>query len=111
VADYYFERDCRTPYSESHTILVDEHAVGRVDLHFTATVVHSTLCVVESLTQEDVQELIETIDEELVDSVGVSRDEFIVHVYQGRETGVFSDSDFGENGNGTEGSSGGPVTG
>ena len=98
MADYYFERDCRTPYSESYTILRDEQPVGRADLHFTPTIVHSTLCVLESLTQEEIQDLIETIDEDLVDSVGVSREEFIVHVYQGRETGVFSDNDFRENG-------------
>ena len=101
MADYYFERDCRTPYSESYTILDDERTVGRIDLHFTATIVHSTLCVSESLTQEAVQELIDTIDEELVASAGVSREEFIVHVYQGRSMGVFSDSDFGTNGNGS----------
>ena len=98
MADYYFERDCRTPYSESFTIVRDEQPVGRVDLHFTPTLVHSTLCVPESLTQEEIQDLIETIDEDLVDSVGFSREDFIVHVYQGRETGVFSDNAFGENG-------------
>jgi len=101
VAEFYFERDCRTPYSESYTILEDEHPVGRVELHFTPTVVHSTLCVLESVTQEGIQELIETIDDELVDSLGISREEFIVHVYQGRETGVYSDNDFGDNGNGS----------
>ena len=109
MPDYYFERDCRTPYSESHTILESEEAVGRVDLHFTPTVVHGTLCVPESLTQGDIQELIEAIDDELVDAVGVSREEFIVHVYQGREVGVFSDNDFGQNGNGEEGSHDGPM--
>ena len=110
MADYYFERDCRTPYSEAYAILETENSVGRVDLHYTPTAVHATLCVLESLTQEDVQELIETIDEELVDVVGVTREEFIVHVYQGRETGVFSDSDFGHNGgNGSEESNGGPI--
>ena len=101
MAEYYFERDCRTPHSESYTILEEERTVGRVDVHFTSTVVHGTLCVLESLTQEEVQELIETIDDELVDAVGVFREEFIVHVYQGRELGVYSDNGFGENG-GTE---------
>ena len=111
MPDYYFERDCRTPYSESYTILEEEQPVGRVDLHFTPSLVHATLCVRESLTQDEVQELIETIDEELVDSVGVSREEFIVHVYQGRETGVFSDSDFAQNGDAKEGGGDGPVAG
>ena len=111
MPDFYFERDCRTPSSESYTILENEQPVGRVDLHFAATIVHGTLCVPESLTQGEIQELIETVDEELVDSVGVSREEFIVHVYQGRETGVYSDNDFSQNGNGDEGSTDGPRTG
>ena len=100
MADYYFERDCRTPTSESYNILQEKRPAGRVDLHFTPTVVHATLCVLESLTQDEIQELIETIDEELVDSVGVHREEFIVHVYQGREAGVFTDNGFSQNGNG-----------
>ena len=103
MADYDFERDCRTPHSESYTILQDEHSVGRLDLHFAPTMVHGTLCVVESLTQEGIQELIEAIDEELVDVVGVTREEFIVHVYQGRDRGLYSDNVFGENGNGGNG--------
>ena len=102
MAEYYFERDCRTPHSESYTILEDEQSVGRVDLHFTSTIVHGTLCVLESLTSEEIQELIETIDEELVDSVGVSREELIVHVYQGREAGVFSDNGYGPGVNGND---------
>ena len=104
MADYVFERDCRTPNSESYTIVEDEQPVGRVDLHFTATIVHGTLCVLESLTQEEIQELIETIDEQMVDAVGVSREDFIVHVYQGRETEVYSDNGFGRNGDGEDGS-------
>ena len=109
MADYYFERDCRTPFSESYTILKDEQPVGRADLHFTTTIVYSTLAVLESLTQEEIQELIDTIDEELVDSAGVPREEFIVHVYQGREVGVFSDNEFGANGEGTDGADSGPL--
>ncbi len=100
---YQFERDCRTPSSESYTILDDDSPIGRLDLHYTPTLVHATLCVAESLTSEQIQDLIEDIDDELVDVVGVAREEFIVHVFQGREAGVFSDHDFGENGNGEEG--------
>ena len=104
MADYYFERDCRTPYSESFAILDDEQSIGRIDLHFAGNLVHGTLTVPERFTQEDIQELIETIDEELLDSVGVTREEFVVHVFQGREVGVFSDNDFGGDGNGHMGS-------
>ena len=98
MADYYFERECRTASSECYTILEGDQPLGRLDLHFTSSVVHATLCVNESLTQEAIRELIEIVDEELVDAVGVNREEFIVHVHQGQDLGVFSDHGFGENG-------------
>ncbi len=69
--------------------------MGRVDLHFTPSIVYATLCVTEGMTEEDIQELIyHHIDEEIVMSADVARDDFIVAVYQGRETGEFSDEDF-----------------
>ncbi|MBI2165230.1 MAG: hypothetical protein HYU29_02350 [Chloroflexi bacterium] len=103
MAHYYFERECRTPNSECYAILENEASVGRVDLHYTPSIVHATLCVNESLTQESINELIEVIDDELLDSVGITREEFIVHVHQGRDMGVFSDQQFSQNG-GDEGS-------
>lgn len=98
MGNYYFERECRTPYSECYTILEDDNTIGRVDLHYTSSVVHATLAVSESLTTEGIQDLIDAIDEELVDSVGINRQEIIVHVHQGRDIGVFSTRDFEENG-------------
>jgi hypothetical protein len=76
----------------------EENAVGHVDIHYTSTLVHATLFVAESLTQKDVQDLIDLIDDELVDVVGIAREEFIVHVFQGRELGVFTDSEISSNG-------------
>ena len=98
VLNYHFQRECRTPFSESYNIMEEQKSLGRLDLHFTPNVVHASLCVSESLTQEAIQELIDTIDAELVDILGISREEFIVHVYQGRETGVYSNPEFGQNG-------------
>ncbi len=100
MSDYYFERECRTPYSEAYNILEEEAPVGRLDLHFTSSIVHATLCVVESLTRESIEELVQTIDEELLDVAGLSREEFICHVHQGRDMGVYSNHGFGENGEG-----------
>ena len=102
MPDYDFERECRTPYSEVYTVLDENEPVGRLDIHLAPSVIHATLCVDESLTQEGIQELIEHIDAEIVDVVGVSRDEFIIHVHQGRDVGVFSNHEFGGNG-GSEG--------
>jgi hypothetical protein len=92
-----FERECRTPYSEIHTIVEDEEPVGRVDLHFTPTIVYATLCVGENMTLEEIRGIIESIDEELVMSANSDRDDLIVTVHQGHEAGVFSDEgDFEE---------------
>ncbi|MFH1487063.1 MAG: hypothetical protein ABIH46_13410 [Chloroflexota bacterium] len=93
MTDYHFERECRTPYSEVYTIIQDSERIGRLDLHFTSSVVHATLSVPERLTSESIQSLIEVIDDELVMSSDVPRDDFIVTVFQGREAGVFSDEE------------------
>ena len=96
MADYDFERECRTPYSEVYLITSNDERVGRVDLHYTPSIVYATLCVNEKVTADDIQELIDHVDEELVMSADVARDDFIVTVYQGREAGIFSDEEFEE---------------
>ena len=96
MPDYYFERECRTPNSEAYNILEEEAQIGRLDLHFMPTLVHATMCINESLTREMIEELIQSIDEEILDIVGIARDEFIVHVYQGHEAGVYSNHSFEE---------------
>jgi hypothetical protein len=61
--------------------------------------VHVALAVDESLTQDVIREIIDAVDGEIVDVVGIDRGNFVVHVWQGRETGVFSDNDdFSDNG-------------
>ena len=96
MTEYRFERECRTPYSETYIIVEGEEPKGRVDIHFTPSVVYATLCIGENMTQEGIKELIGLIDDELVMSADVERDDFIVTVYQGREAGIFSDEDFEE---------------
>lgn len=91
MADLRFEREVRTPYSEAYLVMEQERQVGRVDIHFTPEMVHVAVSVDESLTQETVQQIIDTVDEDLVDAVGINRGNFVVHIFQGRETGVLSD--------------------
>jgi hypothetical protein len=95
---YRFERECRTAASECYTVISEDNAIGRVDIHFAETVVHATLNIAESLTNDDIQDLIDTIDEQLMDPVGMTRQEVIVHVHQGRDLGVFSTRNFEGNG-------------
>ena len=98
MIDFYFERECRTPQSECYTVMQEDNPLGRVDIHYTQTVIHATLNVAESLTNDDIQFLVDRIDEELLDSVGISRQEVIVHVHQGRDLGVLSTRNFEGNG-------------
>lgn len=91
-----FERECRTPHSEVYTIYEDDQPQGRFDVHFAANLIHATLCVAERYTQGEIQDLIEDLDEELLNAVGLTRDDFIVHVHQGREVGVFSNREYSE---------------
>ena len=100
MVGFGFERECRTPHSECFTILEGENLVGRVDIHFTPSVVHATLNVAEHLTTDRIQYLIDRIDRELMDSLGINRQEVIVHVHQGRDLGVFSTGGHEFDGNG-----------
>ena len=93
MPDYRFERECRTAYSEAYNILNGDEAVGRIDLHFTAAAVYGSLGITETVAADDIQELIGAIDEELVMSADPYRTNFVVHVFQGKDLGVFSDVD------------------
>jgi hypothetical protein len=96
MSGYQFERECRTPQSESYIVELDEEEVGRIDIHYTSSVAYATLCVPESLTSEDVRELISEVDERLVLTTDPFREDFVVTVWAGRESAVFSDEDFEE---------------
>ena len=93
MAQFYFEREVRTPTGECYTILEDGKPVGRLDLHFVPGMVHGTMVVSESMTQEAIQELMSMVDEDLTDAVGIEREDLVVHVHQGRDLGVFSHND------------------
>ena len=98
MARFFFERECRTPYSECYTVLDDDDPIGRVDIHFAEVMIHSTLSIGESLTNDDIQDLIDAIDRELLDAIGIVKQELVVHVHQGRDLGVFSTRGFEGNG-------------
>ncbi len=99
MADFKFEREVRTPYSEAYLVMEMDRQVGRIDIHFTPEMVHVAVSVDESLTQDTVQQIIDAVDQDIVDAVGINRGNFVVHVFQGRETGVFSDeNEFSEDG-------------
>ncbi len=100
MAEYDFEREARTPYSECYTVVENDRSVGRLDVHFAAPIIHATLNINESLTGEDIQNLIDTIDRDLLDAAGIVRSEVIIHVHQGRDLGVYSTRDYDDSNGG-----------
>lgn len=96
MPNYQFERQCRTAYSEAYLITLDGDRIGRIDLHYTPSIVYGTLAVEERVTEDEIADLIEVIDEDLVMTADVPRDDFVVSVYQGRSVGEYSDEVFEE---------------
>lgn len=97
----HFERHFRTPYSEGYYImqgdsLQSNSRLGTVDIHFTSTTVHGTLILERELEEADLTKLIEQIDEDLVLSADMPREDFLVSVYVGKDVGFYSDEYFAE---------------
>ncbi len=68
-----------------------DQPLGRVDLHFGTSLVHAVLIVERDLSQDDVRGLVHMIDEDLVVTADVPREDFVVTVYRGSEVVVLSD--------------------
>jgi len=101
MEDIRFDRHFRTPYSESYYIvqgnsLQSSNRLGTIDIHFTTTVVHGILILERELEESDLTKLIEQIDEDLVLSADMPRDDFLVDVYVGKDVGFYSDEYFTE---------------
>jgi hypothetical protein len=86
-----FERQYRTPHSECYHVLAGDQRVAHVDLHFTQTNVYATLVLEAQVAEDQVLDLIERIDESLVLSAEVPREDLLVTVYQGTRSGLYSD--------------------
>ncbi|HLG75166.1 MAG TPA: hypothetical protein VKX46_02055 [Ktedonobacteraceae bacterium] len=76
--------------------LQSNNRLGTVDIHFTTTAVHGTLILERELEEADLTKLIEQIDEDLVLSADMPRDDFLVSVYVGKDVGFYSDEYFAE---------------
>ena len=88
-----FERECRTPHSESFTILEEGSIIGRIDLHYQGENVYATICTTADATDERIQELIDAADERLVMTAVPYREDFIATVWKGWSGGVYSDDE------------------
>ena len=88
-----YDRVCRTPHSEAYLLSEGESPFGRVDLHFGTSVVHAVLIVERDLDDEALHGLVQRIDDDLVWTADQPREDFLITIYRGSETGVISDRD------------------
>lgn len=86
-----FERAVRTDSSEIFTIFGGARRIGRVDLHYGRYEVHATLLLDVELTDDELQQLIDQLDEELVQTHDPEREDFLVTVFKAEELGFYSD--------------------
>ena len=86
-----FERQVRTESSEIFSVYGGARRVGRVDLHYARFEAHGTLLLEVELTDDEIQQLIDQIDEELVQTHDPEREDFLVTVFKAEELGFYSD--------------------
>lgn len=95
---YYFERETRTPHSESY-VIEDEAGtpLGRVDLHYASNgIAQATLCVAQDITEDELQALIGEVDDRLVLTADPFREDLVVTVWRGQSGGVYSEEEIEE---------------
>ena len=86
-----FERSARTETSEIFAIYGGARRIGRVDIHYGRFEVNGTLLLEVELTDDELQQLIDQLDEELVQTHDPEREDFLVTVFKGEELGFYSD--------------------
>src|SRR5437899_5625818 len=86
-----FERTVRTESSEIFAIYGGARRIGRIDLHYGRFEVHGTLLLEVDLTDDELQQVIDQIDEELVQTHDPEREDFLVTVFKSEELGFYSD--------------------
>lgn len=108
MAGYQFERESRTPFSETYSVEDEGDVVGRVDLHFTSSgIVYATLCVPTDFDDDEVHDLIAEVDERLVLTAEPYRDDLVVTVWRGTHAGTYSEELDDDEGDDDEGSGNG----
>ena len=88
---FQFERELRTPHSESFVVSDGDGVIGRVDVHYGSDIASATMCVPEDFSENDIQELIAEADERLVTTAQPFREDFVVTVWLGRQAGIYSE--------------------
>ncbi|MBX5492962.1 MAG: hypothetical protein IRZ14_17570 [Chloroflexi bacterium] len=87
-----YDRLYRTLASEAYLLSLGEVPLGRLELHFAQGLVYGLLLLEQELEAVVIRALLDQLDEDLVWTAGVAREDFIVSVFVGRELGTFDDA-------------------
>lgn len=87
---FHYERESRTPHSECYVVESEDGARARLDLHFAPPLVYATLCVPETWSDDDVQDVIADFDDRIASTAEPLREDLIVTVWRGIEIGIWS---------------------
>ena len=90
---FNYERESRTPQSEAYLIENEHGSRARADLHFTPSIVYSTLCVPTDWSEDDIRDVIADLDDRIVRTADPFREDFVVTVWAGDELAVSSDEE------------------
>lgn len=94
MSPYVFMRQFRTASSEGYAISdQSDNRLGRVDLHFATEKVYATIVFEREMSESEVAGIIDEIDNNLVASATVKREDLNVWVYTGTEMGFFTDDE------------------
>ena len=90
---FHYERETRTSHSESYLIENESGSSARADLHYTPLITYGTLCVPIEWSEDDIQDVIADLDDRVVRSADLFREDFVITVWAGSEVGMFSDEE------------------
>src|SRR2546427_12653536 len=91
-----FERTVRTESSEIFIVYGGARRGGRIDLHYGRFEVHGTLLLEVDLSDDELQQGIDQIDEELVQTHDPERGEFLLPGVKAGEPAFYSHADEGD---------------
>ncbi len=93
MSGYQFEREVRTPSSECYAITNCKRQSGRLDVHFAKDLIHCTLVVSESLTREDIDEILELIFANILTPAESKTADVGIHIHQGIELDLYPEEE------------------
>jgi hypothetical protein len=86
-----YHRLSRTHSSEQYQIFDGDVRIGHVDFHYAHANVFATLILERDMSDDDIADLVQQLDDDLVESAETAREDFFVRVFRGTHVDEYSD--------------------